>query len=182
MIYLYLKTHNITGKKYLGKTVADPFTYKGSGTVWRRHLKVHGNDVTTEILFESNDKAEFCQMALFFSQYLNVVKSTEFTNIVPEAGGDTSMSPAYIAKKHLPGKPGDLNPMKNPIIAEKNHKAQRGQVRIKTSESAKITWKDPVIKMIRQKKLGCLACKKEVTIQNFHRHYQGNRCKQSTQL
>lgn len=39
-IYLYLKTHNKTGLKYLGKTVSvDPHLYQGSGTIWRRHIK-----------------------------------------------------------------------------------------------------------------------------------------------
>ena len=56
MIYLYLKTHNLTGLKYLGKTIKDPYEYSGSGIVWTRHLKSHGNDVTTEILFATNNK------------------------------------------------------------------------------------------------------------------------------
>jgi len=30
-IYLYKKTHNVTGLQYLGKTTRNPFTYKGSG-------------------------------------------------------------------------------------------------------------------------------------------------------
>jgi hypothetical protein len=52
-ISLYLKTHNQTGLQYLGKTTQDPFTYKGSGSYWRKHIAKHGNDVTTTILFES---------------------------------------------------------------------------------------------------------------------------------
>lgn len=50
IIYLYLKTHNTTGLKYLGKTVKDPSTYKGSGLHWTRHLAKHGNDVNTEAI------------------------------------------------------------------------------------------------------------------------------------
>jgi hypothetical protein len=40
MIYLYLKKHNKTGLKYLGKTISnDPYSYQGSGKVWRRHIE-----------------------------------------------------------------------------------------------------------------------------------------------
>ena len=43
IIYLYLKTHNKTGLKYLGQTSnPDPHRYAGSGTYWKRHLGVHG--------------------------------------------------------------------------------------------------------------------------------------------
>ena len=42
---LYVKTHNKTGLKYLGRTTQDPYKYKGSGTYWRSHLKKHGNRV-----------------------------------------------------------------------------------------------------------------------------------------
>jgi hypothetical protein len=39
-IYLYVKTHNNTGMKYLGKTTKpDPHKYPGSGKRWTRHLK-----------------------------------------------------------------------------------------------------------------------------------------------
>jgi hypothetical protein len=31
MISLYIKTHNTTGMKYLGKTTRNPFKYRGSG-------------------------------------------------------------------------------------------------------------------------------------------------------
>ena len=38
-MYLYVKTHNKSGLKYLGKTIQNPFKYKGSGTYWLRHIK-----------------------------------------------------------------------------------------------------------------------------------------------
>ena len=91
-IYLYLKTHNQTGFKYLGKTTQDPFKYNGSGLHWVRHLKVHGNDVTTEFLFETTDKNEFKKVALEYSEKYNIVQSKEFANMRPETGdgGDNS--------------------------------------------------------------------------------------------
>tara|TARA_Y100001933_G_C18863677_1_gene507028 strand:- start:82 stop:654 length:573 start_codon:yes stop_codon:yes gene_type:complete len=85
--YLYLKTHNLTGKKYLGQTVRDPFTYKGSGTLWRRHLKRYGNDVTTEVLFESDNRKKFTSIAIDYSKNLNVVESKKFLNLIDEDGG-----------------------------------------------------------------------------------------------
>jgi hypothetical protein len=90
-IYLYLKTHNATGLKYLGKTVRDPYEYRGSGLVWNRHLDKHGDDVTTEILFETTDMEEFKRVGLEYSEKWNIVESKEFANLVNEqgAGGDT---------------------------------------------------------------------------------------------
>lgn len=86
-IYLYLKTHNKTGLKYLGKTENnDPHHYQGSGIIWQRHIKKHGYDVTTEILFESNDPEIFKKVALEYSEKLNVVDSKEFANLVHEMG------------------------------------------------------------------------------------------------
>lgn len=38
-IYLYVKRHNATGLRYLGKTTAkDPYRYKGSGVEWQNIL------------------------------------------------------------------------------------------------------------------------------------------------
>lgn len=92
-IYLYLKTHNKTGLKYLGKTVQDPHEYRGSGLVWNRHLDKHGDDVTTEVLFETTDMEEFKRVGLEYSNKWNIVESKEFANLIPEygTGGDTSM-------------------------------------------------------------------------------------------
>ena len=42
IIYLYKKTHQVTGLKYLGKTTKDPYTYLGSGLEWKSHLKEFG--------------------------------------------------------------------------------------------------------------------------------------------
>ncbi len=86
LIYLYLKTHNTTGLKYLGKTVKDPFEYKGSGVYWNNHIKKHGYNVTTEILFQSENMEEFRKVAHKYSKDLNIVESTEFANLMDENG------------------------------------------------------------------------------------------------
>ena len=85
--YLYLKTHRVTGKKYLGQTVRDPYTYQGSGVLWRKHLKAHGNDVDTVVLFESDNADVFTTKASDYSLQLDVVQSSEFLNLVDESGG-----------------------------------------------------------------------------------------------
>lgn len=86
MIYLYLKTHNVTGLKYLGKTEQDPYQYSGSGVWWKAHLKKHGHDVTTEVLFKTEDKAEFKEVALEYSNKWNIVESADFANLMLEEG------------------------------------------------------------------------------------------------
>lgn len=97
IIYLYLKTHRLTKKKYLGKTVQDPYTYPGSGTYWQEHLHRFGNDVDTEILFETKCKDALKEKALYYSQLWQVDENPQFANTVLEAGdgGDTSSSPGY---------------------------------------------------------------------------------------
>ena len=92
IIYLYLKIHNQTGYKYLGKTIADPHKYEGSGKLWKRHINKHGYDVKTKILFQTEDKEEFKKVALKFSKDLNIVESKEFANLVPEQGDGGAMS------------------------------------------------------------------------------------------
>ena len=86
--YLYIKTHNVTGLKYFGKTTKDPFKYKGSGRHWLSHIKLHGNDVTTEILGFYSSK-ELCKTAaLKFSTDNNIVQSSQWANMIVENGLD----------------------------------------------------------------------------------------------
>lgn len=86
MIYLYVKTHNITGLKYLGKTIKDPLIYKGSGLYWTRHIKEHGNNVTTKIIFQTENKELFKKVGIFYSEIYNIVESNEWANITIEEG------------------------------------------------------------------------------------------------
>jgi hypothetical protein len=113
-IYLYLKTHNITGLKYLGKTEqCDPHLYTGSGKRWKAHLKKHGYDVTTQILLETTDHNEIKRWGEYYSALWNIVNNLEFANLRSESGdgGDTSQCAAYlqgIARRNLSG---SNNPM-----------------------------------------------------------------------
>ncbi|CAB4162089.1 hypothetical protein UFOVP787_14 [uncultured Caudovirales phage] len=93
MIYLYIKTHNKTGLKYLGKTVQNPFTYNGSGKRWTNHIKKHGNDVTTEIVGTYETIDDLRSDSIIISEKHNIVNSEEWANLRPETGdgGDTSL-------------------------------------------------------------------------------------------
>ena len=110
-IYLYKKTHNVTGLKYLGKTtLSDPHKYSGSGKYWLRHLKIHGFDYTTEILKECVTKEEITYWGLHYSTLWNIVDSDEWANLKPESGdggdpgisGRKKISNTLTGKKHTP--------------------------------------------------------------------------------
>lgn len=88
MISLYVKTHNKTGLNYLGKTTKDPLKYKGSGKWWKRHIEKHGNDVTTNAVFEFEDEDECNKFALTLSRDLDIVNSTNWANLIVENGKD----------------------------------------------------------------------------------------------
>jgi hypothetical protein len=112
-IYLYKKTHNITGLKYLGKTTQNPFKYKGSGKRWVPHIKKHGYDVTTEILKECSTKEEVAYWGRYYSELWNVVTEVDdcgrktWANLKPEEG-DGGLTVF-----------GNNHPMKNPKNVEK---------------------------------------------------------------
>jgi len=92
--YLYKKTHRTTGLQYLGKTIQNPFKYKGSGKHWGYHIKKHGYDVDTEILLETTNETELISAGLYYSALWNVVKSKEWANLKPEAGDGGGMPEA----------------------------------------------------------------------------------------
>lgn len=117
IIYLYIKQHNITGLKYLGKTTAkNPHTYPGSGTYWRSHLNVHGYNYTTEILRECNSKEEVKEWGSYYSKLWDVVKSPDWANLKPEEGDGGGlkgeMNPRY-------GKPGTFLGRKHSDVTKK---------------------------------------------------------------
>ena len=98
-IYLYVKTHNKTGLKYLGKTTSkDPHKYRGSGADWKIHLKEHGINYITEILKECQSKEELNQWGRYYSDLWDVVNSSNWANRIPETGGGVGMPPELARK------------------------------------------------------------------------------------
>ena len=86
---LLIKTHNKTGLKYLCKTVKEDHSgYKGSGKYWVLHMKKHGRDVTSQLLFETDNIDEFSKYALNKSIELDVVNSNDWANLKHENGLD----------------------------------------------------------------------------------------------
>lgn len=110
-IYLYKKTHRKTGLNYLGKTTQDPSKYKGSGLIWIRHIKKHGNDVETTILKECSSNEEVKVWGLHYSNLWNIVESNEWANIKPEAGEGGSLK-----GRTLPSMQGKVRTIKAPNI------------------------------------------------------------------
>lgn len=89
MIYLYEKQHRKTGLKYFGKTTKPSVeSYKGSGTYWLNHLRVHGNDIDTNHVWEFVDADECERFALKYSEENDIVNSKAYANLQPENGRD----------------------------------------------------------------------------------------------
>lgn len=101
---LYVKTHLKTGLKYLGYTKNNPYIYKGSGRHWRNHLKKHGDDVWTNVVFQTELKEEISLMGIYYSIHWDVVSSKDWANEIQEngiIGGITLSTDQYVdhAKK-----------------------------------------------------------------------------------
>ena len=116
--YLYVKTHTVTGLKYLGQTRSkDPHAYAGSGYYWGKHLKKHGKFYNTEILKECASKTELTHWGTYYSELWDVVNSTDdagnklWANLKPETGEGGW----YLW--------GDKNPQKRPEAREKVSKS-----------------------------------------------------------
>jgi hypothetical protein len=139
IIYLYLKTHNKTGLKYLGKTTQDPFKYPGSGKIWKDHIKKHGHDITTKILFETDDLDKFIKIAIYYSRSLKVVESEEFANLMIEKGDGAPAGHNYNILKVIDGTHhwlGDKNPS-HKRIKEGSHNFQKQNKESKICEYCK---------------------------------------------
>lgn len=195
-ITLYIKTHNKTGLKYFGKTKQeDVEKYKGSGKYWLRHLKIHGNDVKTEIF--GIYKCENCfeklileGEALFFSEFYNIVNSNEWANLKLENGldgGDTSMCESYISKKYLFSHKKENNPFFNKKHSnETKEKMSEAKKDFKPWNTGKVMSKEHCLKLkvphlkakgIKKQTELCKYCYKEMPVHLINRWHNEN-CKE----
>jgi len=101
MIHICKKTHKVTGLIYICKTEQDPFKYEGSGTEWRQHLKEHGKEHDTEVLFSSEDRDEVRQFCLDYAKTNpEYWKKEEYANMMLESGGYDNTGQANPNFKH----------------------------------------------------------------------------------
>lgn len=104
-VHLYIKEHQITGLKYLGKTKQDPYVYRGSGKRWLNHIKVHGNFVTTTVVGTYATDDDLRRDSLRISQLHNIVDDPSWANLRVEdgSGGDTAKFIDYSKINHGKG-------------------------------------------------------------------------------
>lgn len=102
---LYIKTHSITGLKYLGFTTKeDPHKYKGSGLYWNRHLAKHGVTYITEVIKQCGTHDEIAYWGLHYSKLFDIVYARDISgkkiwaNTKPESGNGGRMSDESYAK------------------------------------------------------------------------------------
>lgn len=85
--HLLLKQHRKTGLKYLCYhygTVLNCFKYRGSGSYWTSHIRKHGSDIFTSVLYTTSTQEELATHGLFFSALWDIVKSNVFANLTVE--------------------------------------------------------------------------------------------------
>lgn len=139
-IYIYVKTHNETGLKYLGKTKSkDPHKYPGSGVYWTRHLDVHGRNYSTEIIKECQTKEEVKYWGLYYSNLWNVVNDPNWANIKKENGdgGGSPWSDSTREKmKKRKGRTGMVNTLETRAKQSESAKKRRASEETKAKMSA----------------------------------------------
>lgn len=133
MIYLYIKQHDKSKKKYFGKTTSkNPFKYLGSGKYWQRHINKHGKMfVKTLEIWGFDNQTDATAFAIKFSIENNIVNSEEWAN--------------EIIENALDGAP----------VGHKGHKFTQEQLQ-SISNRSKEMWSDPEFKnVMREKHKGC---------------------------
>lgn len=107
--WLYVKQHKVTGLKYFGKTIRDPYKYVGSGKYWKKHIKTHGKNIDTIWCELFTNESAIKEFAEFFSKHYNIVNSVDsngrkiWANEIPENGLHGGQNAGM--KSPLKGKP-----------------------------------------------------------------------------
>jgi hypothetical protein len=142
-IYLYVKTHNKTGLKYLGKTTKiDPHKYTGSGKRWLAHLNKHGYDYSTEILLATESPDELKETGIFFSNLWNIVESKDWANFMPEKGDGVDSASAKRENKrktdagihHWQGDGSSQRKLQKRLVEEGKHHFLGGELQRKINK------------------------------------------------
>jgi len=124
--YLYIKRHAVTGKCYFGKTTRNPVQYLGSGTVWRRHLNIHGIEHVETLWYKRFDDENECTcIALKFSEQQDIVKSDLWLNLIPENGLHGQVN-GFKHSDEAKAKISEANKNRSPEVIEKVASAHRG--------------------------------------------------------
>lgn len=135
-IYLLVKTHSTTGLKYLCQTTRQDYTkYSGSGTYWKRHLKIHGTQHSTEVIKKCVSREEMIQWGNYYSTLWNIVESNDWANLKPEEGNGNTTE----WMKELWNKPGFRE--KNATARKKTFTTE--QYRQQQRNNSKKLWEDP---------------------------------------
>lgn len=146
-IYPYVKTHNQTGLKYLGKTSRNPYKYRGSSKIWLTHLKENGVDISTEVIKECETQEELCFWGKHYSKLWDIVEDPSWANKIPETGGGPGRSGHHKGKNNpMYGKP------RNDLKAE-NSPNKTANRRNDTSHYSRMRWQDPEYRDIKTKQL-----------------------------
>jgi hypothetical protein len=133
--YLLVKTHNITGLKYLCKTGRkDYHKYTGSGHYWKDHLKLHGKEHSTELLRECLDNNEVMHWGKYYSKLWDIVNAKDqfgkkiWANLIPEEGQGMTSETGKIIQNRPEVKAKNIAGVKefyrnNPQVKEAHRKA-----------------------------------------------------------
>jgi len=97
--YLYIKQHTITGKLYFGKCsrpLNKMLKYRGSGTLWKKHLKIHGIENVITLWYGLYDNVfDLVSDALSMSNSFDIVNNKSWLNLKVEIGIDGNMGGEY---------------------------------------------------------------------------------------
>ena len=180
--YLYIKTHQTTGLKYLGYTTHDPYTYSGSGIDWKTHCQIYGkNLVNTEIILETNDWEELTSTGRYYSNLWKITTAMDdfgnkiWANRIIESGGGSSElmkifsnSPEEREKRSIRAKEMHANPEFKKLHRQRSLEAAHVPgVQERKRESMKLTLASIEAKDRRSKQVGKLAPRYDHTIYEF---------------
>lgn len=168
--HLYLKTHNVTGFKYLGVTKQDPYLYNGSGIIWKAHLKKHGYNIKTEILSSFNNKDDLRKAGIKYSNLLNIVESKDFANLTIEKGqgGNTWNKKGRFISNETKLK---MSVSKKGVPKEKEHREKlQKHLTEHNKRNRSNEEKEKLAEGQRKTRCKCLHCNFESTLSHVKRH------------